>query len=118
MTNRLRALFCDHLSMMRGKYLPASKIGDDASRFAQALFAVHYDRDLLPSPGSMMMEGLPEEVTQKIAAEVPYGASAAIRINISEKYIYKTITKASHPQKVCEDTSSILSPNQKSKKRK
>ena len=59
MANRLRALFCDHLSMMRGKYLPASKIGDDASRFAQALFAVHYDRDLLLDAPGARARGVP-----------------------------------------------------------
>lgn len=60
MSERLRALFCDHLSIMRGKYLPGSKIGTDETRFCRSTFGVHYDRDLLPSPGSMMMEGLPD----------------------------------------------------------
>ena len=35
MTDRLRAIFCDHLSIMRGKYLPAAKMRDDESRFAR-----------------------------------------------------------------------------------
>ena len=71
MTNRLRALFCDHLSMMRGKYLPASKIGDDASRFAQALFAVHYDRDLLlDAPGARAREGCPDMELRWQAADI------------------------------------------------
>ncbi len=56
----VRAMFCDHLSILRGKYLPASKIGNDETRFCQSTFGVHYDRDLLASPGSMMMEGLPD----------------------------------------------------------
>ena len=60
MKDRLRAVFCDHLSIMRGKYLPNSKIGDNDTRFCQSTFGVHYDKDLLPSPGSMMMEGLPD----------------------------------------------------------
>jgi glutamine synthetase len=60
MNTRLRAMFCDHLSVMRGKYLPGSKIGDGDTRFCQSTFGVHYDRDLLPAPGSMMMEGLPD----------------------------------------------------------
>ncbi|MGB7244643.1 MAG: glutamine synthetase family protein [Sulfitobacter sp.] len=60
MTNRLRAIFCDHLSIVRGKYLPSSKISDNETRFCQSTFGVHFDRDLLPSPGSMMMEGLPD----------------------------------------------------------
>ena len=60
MNDRLRAVFCDHLSIMRGKYLPNSKIRTDATRFCRSTFGVHYDKDLLPAPGAMMMEGLPD----------------------------------------------------------
>jgi glutamine synthetase len=45
---------------MRGKYLPHSKIGDNDTRFCRSTFGVHYDKDLLPAPGAMMMEGLPD----------------------------------------------------------
>lgn len=60
MTDRLRAVFCDHLSIIRGKYLPASKIGTGDTNFCCSTFGVHFDKDLLPSPGSQMMEGLPD----------------------------------------------------------
>ena len=60
MTDRLRAVFCDHLSLIRGKYLPASKIGNNETNFCRSTYGVHFDKDLLPSPGSMMMEGLPD----------------------------------------------------------
>ncbi|HAV08258.1 MAG TPA: glutamine synthetase [Rhodobacteraceae bacterium] len=60
MKPRLRALFCDHLSIMRGKYLPSSKIADAGTRFCQTQYGVHYDKDLLPAPGAMMFEGLPD----------------------------------------------------------
>ncbi len=60
MKTRLRALFCDHLSIMRGKYLPHSKIGDDSTRFCRSTFGVHYDRDLLDAPGAMIKQGLPD----------------------------------------------------------
>ena len=60
MKDRLRALFCDHLSIMRGKYLPHHKIGDDATRFCQSVFGTHYDRDLLDAPGSLVSGGLPD----------------------------------------------------------
>ena len=36
MADRLRAMFCDHLSLMRGKYLPASKLKSDGTRMAHA----------------------------------------------------------------------------------
>ncbi|WP_375175010.1 glutamine synthetase [Pseudooceanicola sp.] len=60
MADRLRAMFCDHLSILRGKYLPGSEIRDGETRFCRSTFGVHYDRDLLPAPGAMMMEGLPD----------------------------------------------------------
>ena len=60
MRTRLRAVFCDHLSIVRGKYLPGSKIGDASTRFCRSTFGVHYDRDLLDAPGAMMMQGLPD----------------------------------------------------------
>ncbi|WP_299348213.1 glutamine synthetase family protein [uncultured Shimia sp.] len=60
MRDRLRAVYCDHLSIMRGKYLPGSKLADSETRFCRSTFGVHYDKDLLPAPGAMMMEGLPD----------------------------------------------------------
>lgn len=61
MTDRLRALFVDHLSIPRGKYLPGSKIGDNDTRFARATFGVHYDRDLLlDAPLAMVRDGMPD----------------------------------------------------------
>ena len=61
MSARLRALFFDHLSIARGKYLPASKIGDGSSRFARATFGVHYDRDLLlDAPHAKVRDGAPD----------------------------------------------------------
>ena len=61
MSDRLRALFVDHLSIPRGKYLPSSKIGDGSSRFARAVFGVHYDRDLLlDAPYAKVRDGAPD----------------------------------------------------------
>ena len=58
MTDRLRAMFCDHLSIMRGKYLPAHKMRDDESRLARPTFSVHYDKDLLlDAPHTKCREG-------------------------------------------------------------
>jgi glutamine synthetase len=60
MKDRLRVLFCDHLSIMRGKYLPNHKIGDGSTRFCQSVFGTHYDKDLLNAPGAKTYEGLPD----------------------------------------------------------
>ena len=70
MKERLRAVFCDHLSIMRGKYLPNSKIGDNDTRFCRSTFGVHYDKDLLPAPGAMMMEGLPDMELRWLADDI------------------------------------------------
>jgi len=61
MRDRLRPMWCDHLSVMRGKYLPQEKIGAGATRFAQPCFAVHYDKDLIvDAPGTQCLDGLPD----------------------------------------------------------
>lgn len=86
MTDRLRAIFCDHLSLIRGKYLPASKIGDDDTRFCRSTFGVHFDRDLLPSPGSMMLEGLPDMELRWQAADIRDSWHANTKIVLGDLY--------------------------------
>lgn len=86
MSNRLRAVFCDHLSILRGKYLPASKIGDSETRFCRSTFGVHFDRDLLPSPGSMMMEGLPDMELRWQASDIRSGWQDNTKIVIGDLY--------------------------------
>ena len=51
MSERLRLLFCDHLNLARGKYLPAGKIGDGSSRFCRGVFAIGYRQGSPCSPG-------------------------------------------------------------------
>ena len=68
---RLRLLFCDHLNLARGKYLPGEKaLADGSSRFSQSTFGVHFDRDLLPAPGSRMLEGAPDMQAVYRAADI------------------------------------------------
>lgn len=86
MAHRLRAMFCDHLSIMRGKYLPASKIKDDETRFCRSTFGVHYDRDLLPAPGSMMMEGLPDMALHWRADDIRDGWEANTKVVLGDLY--------------------------------
>jgi glutamine synthetase len=87
MSDRLRVIFCDHLSIMRGKYLPASKMKDDESRFAQPNFSVHYDKDLLlEAPGSMCLEGLPDMVLRWKGEEIRQGWEPATRVVTGDLY--------------------------------
>jgi glutamine synthetase len=87
MTDRLRAMFCDHLSIMRGKYLPASKMQSDESRFARPLFAVHYDKDLLlESPGTMCLQGIPDMALRWDGAEVRPGWEPGTKVVTGDLY--------------------------------
>lgn len=47
MADRLRAMFCDHLSLMRGRHLPALKLKSDGTRLARPTFSVQRDKDLI-----------------------------------------------------------------------
>lgn len=86
MNDRLRAVFCDHLSIMRGKYLPHSKIGDNHTRFCRSTFGVHYDKDLLPAPGAMMMEGLPDMELRWTGSEIRDSWEAGTKIVLGDLY--------------------------------
>jgi len=57
---RTRALFCDLLNLPRGKYIPTDIATRGSINFARAVFAVSYDRDLLPIPGCGVHDGLPD----------------------------------------------------------
>ena len=70
---RLRLLYCDHLNLARGKYLPASKMTDGASRFCLSNFGLTYDKDLIPAPGARMLEGMPDMQAVYRAADIRPG---------------------------------------------
>lgn len=87
MSNRLRALFVDHLSIPRGKYLPTSKIGDDSTRFARATFGVHYDRDLLlDAPHAKVREGAPDMELRWKADDIRKGWEPNTSIVLGDLY--------------------------------
>lgn len=87
MSERLRAMFCDHLSVMRGKYLPASKMRDDESRFAQATFSVHYDKDLLiEAPGTLCLHGIPDMTLRWKGDDIRAGWEPATRVVTGDLY--------------------------------
>ena len=87
MSERLRAMFCDPLSIMRGKSLPASKMKDDESRFAQPNFSVHYDKDLLlEAPGTKCLEGIPDMALRWKGDEIRPGWEPATRVVLGDLY--------------------------------
>jgi len=95
-TERLRLLFCDHLNLARGKYLPASKIGDGASRFSQATFALTYNKDLVPAPGSKMLEGCADMDAVYRAADIHAGWEPGTQVVIADLY-----ESDGHPLELC-----------------
>jgi glutamine synthetase len=56
---RIRALFADHLGLARGKWVPREH-ADKGTRFCVSLFGLGFDRTLIPVPGAMMLDGLPD----------------------------------------------------------
>ena len=56
---RIRALFPDHLGLARGKYLPAH-LAHKGTRHCLSVFALNFDRTMVPAPGARMLEGLPD----------------------------------------------------------
>ncbi|RMD94012.1 MAG: glutamine synthetase [Alphaproteobacteria bacterium] len=67
---RLRALFCDHLNLARGKILPGWKIEGCETRFCRSTFGVQYDKDLLDAPGAEMKNGLPDMIARWQAEDI------------------------------------------------
>lgn len=57
--DRIRVLWPDHLGLARGKYLPI-RYAERGAYHCMALFALGYDRDMTPAPGTRMLEGLPD----------------------------------------------------------
>ena len=87
MTDRLRAMLCDHLSILRGKYLPASKMRDDESRFARPNFAVHYDKDLmLDAPHTKVRQGIPDMALRWKAADIRDGWEPDTKVVLGDLY--------------------------------
>jgi glutamine synthetase len=87
MRDRLRPMWCDHTSIMRGKYLPQEKIGAGYTRFAQPCFAVHYDKDLIiDAPGTATMEGLPDMSLHWAAEDIRKGWEPGVHVVTGDLY--------------------------------
>jgi len=56
---RIRVLWPDHLALPRGKYLPPD-LAHRGTRHSMSVFTLLYDRDLIPAPGTRMLEGFPD----------------------------------------------------------
>jgi glutamine synthetase len=89
---RIRMLFCDHLNLARGKYIPApaSKAAGakahSAARFCRGVFGVAYDRELIPAPGAMVLEGLPDLEAKFDASQLRQGWEPDTQVVVSDLY--------------------------------
>ena len=61
---RIRVLFSDHLGLARGKYQPINTAAGGEAKFCISLYGLTYDKQLLPAPGSGLLEGLPDVVAK------------------------------------------------------
>ncbi len=87
MPDRLRAMFCDHLSLMRGKYLPASKMKSDSTRLARPNFAVHWDKDLLlDAPYAQTRQGIPDMELRWDEANIRAGWEPGTKVVTGDLY--------------------------------
>lgn len=56
--DRVRVLWPDHLGLARGKYLPRRYA--ERTGHCVTLFALGYDREMYPNPGTYFFEGMPD----------------------------------------------------------
>ncbi len=80
---RLRVLFCDHLNIVRGKYVPWRDC-DGGARFCRGTFGVAFDKDLIPAPGAMVLDGLPDMEAVYRASEVRPGWQPDTRVVMTD----------------------------------
>ena len=70
---RLRVLFCDHLAIARGKYVTLKPGQGGGARFCRGTFGVTFEKELIPAPGAMVMEGLPDMEAAYTAEDIRPG---------------------------------------------
>ncbi len=85
-SEKLRLLFCDNLGISRGKYILRTSSGEGSSRFCRTTFGIHYDKDLLPAPGAMMMEGLPDMEARYVAEDIRNGWERKTFVVVGDLY--------------------------------
>ena len=83
--SKLRVLFCDHLNIARGKFIPPNRATGE-SRFCQGIYALAYDKELLPSPCSKLLDGLSDMVVRYEPNEVRAGWLADEVVAIADQF--------------------------------
>ncbi len=83
---KIRVLFCDHLNLARGKIIPAIHASGGESRFCQGIYALTYDKDLVPAPCSTLLEGLPDMIARYDLKSARHGWVSNETVVIAEQY--------------------------------
>ncbi|MEM7194544.1 MAG: glutamine synthetase family protein [Pseudomonadota bacterium] len=83
---RLRVLFCDHLNLARGKMLPGTFGDGGESRFCQGIYALTYDKDLIPVPCSTLLEGLPDMIARFDGDDIRSGWLGNEKVVIADQF--------------------------------
>lgn len=81
---RLRVLFCDHLAIARGKYIPFKSGQGAAARFCRGTFGVTYEKELIPAPGATVLEGLPDMELVCAAEDIRPGWQSNTRVAVGD----------------------------------
>lgn len=81
--DRIRVLWPDHLGLARGKYLPAH-LAEHGTNHCNAVFALGYDRQMTPAPGSGMLEGFPDFHAEFDAADVRDGWEEGTKVVVAD----------------------------------
>lgn len=83
---RLRVLFCDHLAIARGKYITLKPGQGGGARFCRGTFGVSYEKELIPAPGAMVMEGLPDMEAVYSSDDIRPGWQPFTRVAVADLY--------------------------------
>ena len=83
---RIRPMFCDHLGLARGKYLPTAFAGH-GTKHCMALFSQHYDKQMSPdAPYTGFLTGMPDLDAVFDIAEARPGWDNGVGVVIADLY--------------------------------
>ena len=80
---RIRVLWPDHLNLARGKYLPP-RIAGRGTRHCLTVFALGYDRDMGPAPGTGFLEGMPDMECHLDTSEIRPGWEDGVGVVVGD----------------------------------
>jgi len=83
---RCRILFADQLNLARGKYVPMAEAAKGHARMCVGAFAVTYDKQMVPTPGGGMLDGLPDMEVRFDPDAMRPSWEEATRIALGELY--------------------------------